>query len=60
MGIMNNVSVILEKESSVFGALGGGGGGGGEGGSSTRSSRQRVYGGDHYVHPHHLRHSIVY
>jgi len=36
---------------------GGGGGGGGEGGSSTRSSRQRVYGGDHYVHPHHLRDS---
>ena len=27
---------------------------GGSGGS-TRSSRQRVYGGDHYVHPHHLR-----
>ena len=26
----------------------------GQGGSSTRSSRQRVYGGDHYVHPHHL------
>jgi len=24
------------------------------GGSSSRSSRQRVYGGDHYVHPHHL------
>ena len=22
--------------------------------SSTRSSRQRVYGGDHYVHPHSL------
>ena len=30
---------------------------GGGGGSSTRSSRQRVYGGDHYVHPHHLRDS---
>ena len=29
----------------------------GGGGSSTRSSRQRVYGGDHYVHPHHLRDS---
>jgi hypothetical protein len=25
----------------------------GGGGSSTRSSRQRVFGGDHYVHPHH-------
>jgi len=24
------------------------------GGSSSRSSRQRVYGGDHYVHPHHF------
>ncbi len=31
--------------------------GAGTGGSSTRSSRQRVYGGDHYVHPHHLRDS---
>ena len=25
-----------------------------QGSSSTRSSRQRVYGGDHYVNPHHL------
>lgn len=31
--------------------------GGGGASSSTRSSRQRVYGGDHYVHPHHLRDS---
>ena len=40
-----------------LGRGGSGSGGGGGGGSSTRSSRQRVYGGDHYVHPHHLRDS---
>lgn len=46
--------------SGTFGFVTRGSAGGiGRGGSSgsTRSSRTRVYGGDHYVHPHHLRES---
>ena len=46
--------------SGTFGFVSRGSAGGiGRGGSSgsTRSSRTRVYGGDHYVHPHHLRES---
>jgi len=44
---------LKECFTGTFG-LGRSGGGSGAAGSSTRSSRQRVYGGDHYVHPHHL------